>query len=126
MKVITIKQPWATLIASGYKEYEFRSWQTKYRGPILIHAGKGVDKDALKKFEDLGLEYPKAQIIASVMLDDCILIDNNFNDELIRKNSKVYGMGDKVGTYAWKLSHVKKINNSEYVKGQLSLWNIEI
>ena len=23
MKVITIKQPWATLIAKGYKEYEY-------------------------------------------------------------------------------------------------------
>ncbi len=30
MKVITIKQPWATLIAKGYKEYEFRTWKTKY------------------------------------------------------------------------------------------------
>ena len=32
MKVLTIKQPWATLIAKGYKEYEFRTWKTKYRG----------------------------------------------------------------------------------------------
>lgn len=39
MKAITIKQPWATLIAKGYKEYEFRTWKTKYRGDILIHAG---------------------------------------------------------------------------------------
>ena len=31
MKVITIKQPWATLIAKGYKQYEFRTWKTKYR-----------------------------------------------------------------------------------------------
>lgn len=29
MKVITIKQPWATLIAKGYKEYEFRTWKIK-------------------------------------------------------------------------------------------------
>ena len=42
MKVITIKQPWATLIAEGYKEYEFRTWNTKYRGELLIHAGKGI------------------------------------------------------------------------------------
>lgn len=40
MKVITIKQPWATLIAKGYKEYEFRTWKTNYRGDILIHAGR--------------------------------------------------------------------------------------
>lgn len=32
MKVLTIKQPWATLIALGYKKYEFRSWKTNYVG----------------------------------------------------------------------------------------------
>ena len=32
MKVLTIKQPWATLIMQGDKQFEFRSWQTKYRG----------------------------------------------------------------------------------------------
>ena len=44
MKVLTIKQPWASLIAEGIKKYEFRTWKTKYRGDLLIHAGKGVDK----------------------------------------------------------------------------------
>ena len=28
MKVLTLKQPWASLIVEGYKEYEFRSWKT--------------------------------------------------------------------------------------------------
>ena len=49
MKAITIKQPFASLIAAGLKEYEFRTWKTKYRGEILIHAGKGVDKKAMKR-----------------------------------------------------------------------------
>lgn len=40
MKAITICQPWAGLIAVGEKIYETRSWPTKYRGPIAIHAGK--------------------------------------------------------------------------------------
>lgn len=44
MKVITIKQPFASLIAEGYKKYKFRTWKTKYRVEILIHAGKGEDK----------------------------------------------------------------------------------
>ena len=46
------------LIAKGYKEYEFRTWKTKYRGDILIHAGKGIDKEAMSRFKDLNLEYP--------------------------------------------------------------------
>ncbi|HML33835.1 ASCH domain-containing protein [Sporomusa sphaeroides] len=40
MKAITIHQPWASLIACGAKQIETRSWATKYRGPIAIHAGK--------------------------------------------------------------------------------------
>ena len=47
MKVLTIKQPWASLIINSYKKYEFRSWKTNYRGKILIHAGKTLEKDML-------------------------------------------------------------------------------
>ena len=75
MKVITIKQPWASLIASGIKEYEFRSWKTNYRGKLLIHAGNGVDKD-IDKFKDLNLEYPKKRIVALVELIDCLKLDD--------------------------------------------------
>lgn len=39
MKAITIHQPWASLVALGVKHIETRSWSTKYRGPIAIHAG---------------------------------------------------------------------------------------
>ena len=44
MKTLTIKQPWATLIMQQDKRFEFISWQTKYRGDLLIHAGKEIDK----------------------------------------------------------------------------------
>lgn len=40
MKAITLWQPWAQLIAIGEKRYETRSWETKYRGMIAIHAAK--------------------------------------------------------------------------------------
>lgn len=63
MKVITIKQPFATLIAEGLKEYEFRTWKTNYRGPIFIHAGKGIDKKAMKRYKHLHLDYPSGCII---------------------------------------------------------------
>ncbi len=39
MKALTILQPWASLIACGAKKIETRSWATKYRGPLAIHAG---------------------------------------------------------------------------------------
>lgn len=36
MKSLSIQQPWADLIGQGLKPYEIRSWQTTYRGPLLI------------------------------------------------------------------------------------------
>lgn len=45
MKVLSIKQPWAFLLASGIKDVENRVWQTKYRGMVLIHAPKKTDFD---------------------------------------------------------------------------------
>lgn len=42
MKVLTLTQPWATLIAIGAKGIETRSWSTNYRGPLAIHAAAGL------------------------------------------------------------------------------------
>ena len=40
LRAITVWQPHASLIAIGAKTIETRSWATKYRGPVLIHAAK--------------------------------------------------------------------------------------
>lgn len=42
MKVLTVREPWAWLIVMGLKDVENRSWDTKYRGPVLIHASANV------------------------------------------------------------------------------------
>ncbi len=46
MKALSIRQPWAWLIISGHKDIENRTLATRYRGLVLIHAGKSFDKDA--------------------------------------------------------------------------------
>ncbi|QDV34975.1 ASCH domain-containing protein [Tautonia plasticadhaerens] len=45
MKALSIQQPWAWLIAHGFKPLENRTWNTKFRGELLIHAGKTFDSD---------------------------------------------------------------------------------
>jgi hypothetical protein len=39
LPALSVRQPWAWLLASGQKDIENRTWRTRYRGPILIHAG---------------------------------------------------------------------------------------
>jgi hypothetical protein len=46
MKALTIKQPWAWAIIFGGKDIENRSWRTRYRGALLIHAGAAYRADA--------------------------------------------------------------------------------
>lgn len=126
MKVLTIKQPFASLISEGYKEYEFRTWKTKYRGPLLIHAGLGVDKEAMKRYEKLNLNYPKGKIIAKVNLTDCIEVDNNLKSKLKEKNYLVYqgAINSNKKEYAFKLENVEKIEEIS-IKGKLSFWDYD-
>lgn len=44
MKVLSIRQPWAWLIANGLKDIENRTWKTHFRGEFLIHAGLTMTK----------------------------------------------------------------------------------
>jgi hypothetical protein len=46
IRILTLTQPWATLMALGLKTIETRSWGTAYRGDVAIHAAKGWDKTA--------------------------------------------------------------------------------
>ena len=124
MKVITIKQPFASLIAAGLKEYEFRTWKTNYRGEILIHAGKSIDKDAIKKFEFLNLDYPTGCIIAKAKLTDCVPVTEAVKEELREENFLVYSgtteSADWNG-YGFKLENVETVEPI-FVNGMLGLW----
>lgn len=127
MKTITIKQPFATLIAEGLKEYEFRAWKTKYRGNVLIHAGKSIDKEAMSRFSYLNLDYPTGCIIAKANITDCIEVDNKMRNALRKKDDRVYhGVINNPSWrgYGFKLEDIKKINPIQ-VKGQLSLWEYD-
>ena len=128
MKVITVKQPFATLIAEGLKEYEFRTWRTKFRGDILIHAGKGIDKKAMERYNHLNLDYPSVKIIAKATITDCVYVDDKLKDELQIKDPLVYyGILQKDSDwdgYGFKLENIEKIEPIE-INGKLSLWDYD-
>lgn len=127
MKALTIKQPFASLIAAGIKEYEFRSWKTAYRGELLIHAGKSVDRQAMKKFEQYGLDVPTGCILAKVKLTDCVPVNDSFRQELREKNFHVYSgtteEPDWEG-YGWKLENAEPIALIP-INGKLGLWEYD-
>lgn len=127
MKVLTIKQPWATLIMQGDKRFEFRSWQTKYRGDLLIHAGKGIDKEAMKRLAKyLPAEIPVGKILGKVTLVDCVKMCPEFKDMLLKENPDIYTKSSFQENYGWQVENVKVFNEPIDVKGHLSLWEYEV
>jgi hypothetical protein len=87
MMALSIQQPWAWMILHAGKDIENRSWQTKIRGRMLIHAAKQMSRinyAEAKNFAminvnfDLGMRVPDAYelsfggIIGSVEITDCV------------------------------------------------------
>jgi hypothetical protein len=84
MRILSVHQPWATLIALGIKNVENRTWSTGYRGTLLIHASKSpMDEFDVMKAKRLcreaGVSYPETfptgGIIGSVELTGVIWIE---------------------------------------------------
>jgi hypothetical protein len=72
VKILSIRPPWAYLITRGSKNIENRSWPTKYRGPVLIHASLNIDRNACKA---RGLDPTKLQtggVIGIAEIVDCV------------------------------------------------------
>ena len=127
MKVLTIKQPWATLIMQGDKRFEFRSWQTKYRGDLLIHAGKGIDKEAMKRLAKyLPNEIPLGKILGKVTLVDCIRMCPEFKEMLLKENSDIYTKSSFSENFGWQVEDVQVFDEPIEAKGHLSLWEYYI
>lgn len=129
MKVISIKEPFATLITNGIKRIETRSWKTNYRGELFIHAsGKSLAKEFLTNdfvvdlIKDMNMNY--GNIICKCNLVDCIYMDEKFL-ESIKQNPTEYNLGEyKLGRYAWLLEDIEPINSIP-AKGQLNIWNFD-
>jgi len=117
MKAISLKQPWASLIAIGRKTIETRTWATNYRGKLLIVASKTFDKNyPLKNFAEIFYQVPLGKAVAIVNLIDCRLMKKEDEEKAMCSCSS--------GRYAWILSDIKS-TESFPVKGQLGLYDVE-
>ena len=128
MKVLSIKEPWASLIAAKVKYIETRSWQTKYRGELYIHASqKKLTKHELNSYEaqiSLLKEpcFKYGSIIAKCRLSDCILMDETLIKKVkANKNEYICGLYEPE-RYAWLLEDVEILSEPIVAKGQLGIW----
>ena len=78
LPIISLRQPWAWMIVNGYKDIENRTWSTRFRGKVLIHAGKKWDEGIMPA--DIkamyGIEIPRrlktGGIVGMAEITDCV------------------------------------------------------
>jgi hypothetical protein len=61
IRVLSLLQPWASLLVFGEKMIETRSWKTSYRGPVAIHASlseKYLTREIMDKDPLFDILYP--------------------------------------------------------------------
>jgi len=105
MKALSVKQPWANLIASGEKSIETRTWATEYRGELLIVSSKSPNIP------------PAGSAVAVAKLVDCRLMTRTDEDAA---RCEVYP-----GAYSWVLKDIRKIRPFP-VKGSLGIYEVDV
>ncbi|MCL4296316.1 MAG: 2-oxoglutarate dehydrogenase E1 [Anaerolineae bacterium] len=138
MKVITLTEPWATLVLLGAKKNETRSWQTNYRGQIGIQASKSFPNWA----KDLCMVEPFASVLTAggfFMRRTGWLYEHNFSLGCILGTCQLDGIerihrgnippepertfGDFTpGRFAFHLSGPRRLPEPIPVRGALGVW----
>jgi hypothetical protein len=131
MKVLSLLQPWATLVVTGIKKIETRSWRTAYRGELLIHASSGkkgrilVTESPFEKYIPDFSSLPFSAIIGKVILDGIVPIEQLYlSDAYLNKltlEEKAFGDYTK-GRYAWLLLEPVEFKKPVLTRGALGLW----
>lgn len=120
MRALSVRQPWAWLILHAGKDIENRDWWTGVRGPILIHASKGMTRDEYEEAAacydpgDIGPDLPpfealeRGGIVGQVEIVDCV------------KSSRSPWF---FGTYGFVLANPKPLPFVPF-KGQLGFFEV--
>jgi len=144
MKCLSLTQPYASLVAIGAKRIETRSWATHHRGPLAIHAAKGLGAiGGLEGLKDLcqtppfcdallaaGIHFatdlPLGAVVAVCTLVTCIRLDDDLTvrDALLLSDAPhERAFGDyTVGRFAWILADVRPLPEPVPARGSLHLW----
>ena len=128
MKVLSIKEPYATLICNGKKLIETRSWKTNYRGELYIHSclsySKSFNEKVMRVLDNDSLNY--GMIICKCRLVDCVYMDEEFLEN-IKANHQEYVCGYySLGRYAWILEDVVPLECKIPAKGKLNIWEFNL
>lgn len=130
IKVLTIREPWASLVGAGLKHTETRSWKTKYRGWLYIHAG--LETASLDRTQEHIIQealhgvYHHGEIFLRCRLSGCIPITMEYAAAAREADPLDFSFGDFTpGRYAWILTDVEHIPPAK-ARGMPGIWDYDI
>ena len=131
---LSLTQPWATLVVLSLKQRETRSWATRFRGRVLIHAAKGfpawakeqleypVFRDALAQHGiTRAAELPVGKIIGAVEIVGCE--PTRIVRERISQQERAFGDYDD-GRFAFEMQNAVQFKEPIGVRGALGFWKV--
>jgi activating signal cointegrator 1 len=131
MKAISIRQPWASLLATGAKRFETRSWQTRHRGPLLLHAGRclsqarwlaGAEPFRTALHAHRASELCYGAILGCAELVDCL--PTEALDDVL--DSRERALGDfRPGRWAWVLERPIRLTTPLPLRGVLGIFDVD-
>lgn len=126
MKCLSLKQPFAELLAHGEKTIELRKWNTSFRGDFLIHASKTIDTDACERMDMDSSKLITGSIIGSAYLYEVKEYNNEqeFNKDKHKHFSIVtkYFEGYK---YGFLIKNAKRLRKTIPYPGKLKFFDID-
>ena len=107
---LTIRQPWASLIAFGSKTVENRTWSTRWTGILLIHAAKTADQHVSRDLADAVWGDVRGAVIAVARLKGCHADDGRCTPWA------------EPGAFHWVLADIRPLKQPVLCTGRLGLW----
>jgi len=125
MKCLSIKQPFAELVAQGRRTIEIRTWNTKFRGEFLIHASQKIDREIckLQNIDPSKLIY--GAIIGKAFLND--VKEYKSVKEFIKDKSKHLATERYADhKYGFMIKDAVKFQEPIYMPGRLNFFNVDL
>ena len=124
---LSLKQPWAYVLASGGKSIEIRRWNTSYRGILYIHASKTPDTVSMEYFDLKNVEkkFKYGHIIGLGILVD--VISYNTQEEFISDRTKHLNPDDwfNGNCYGFIFKDLHLLKESIPYKGKLKIFEMK-
>jgi hypothetical protein len=127
MKAVTICQPYPRLIYTGEKPVENRTWPTRYRGPLAIHAGKSrqwLDDDDISFAIAAGDPLVFGAVVATCILADCLRVEDIDRGMYDHRFPQLRSRAHCHGPWCWVLTDVQRLAVPVPWRGSQGLFDI--